>query len=202
MNRWQVLSIHSFSIEMSGYHFFQISEYLDTHNVWILGYKCIFGGSKRKRSCFGKSPYVLFRKAPNVQLSELKLCDCDFPASISNNSLKSCKHISSKVKSELPDHVEKNQVVKQKTKKVKLSEDCQLCLNQNEDDERLGTDFLIKEVRGIGRAADRLKIGKGILKSEPDIAKKKNYHHYQKSNPKSNYCTICNMNLYDRRYTE
>ena len=56
---------------------------------------------------------------------------------------KSCKHISSKVKSELPDHVEKNQVVKQKTKKVKLSEDCQLCLNQNEDDERLGTDFLI-----------------------------------------------------------
>ena len=88
MNRWQVLSIHSFSIEMSGYHFFQISEYLDTHNVWILGYKCIFGGSKRKRSCFGKSPYVLFRKAPNVQLSELKLCDCDFPASLSNNSLK------------------------------------------------------------------------------------------------------------------
>ena len=93
MNRWQVLSIHSFSIEMSGYHFFQISEYLDTHNVWILGYKCIFGGSKRKRSCFGKSPYVLFRKAPNVQLSELKLCDCDFPASLSNNSLRSCKHI-------------------------------------------------------------------------------------------------------------
>ena len=93
MNRWQVLSIHSFSIEMSGYHFFQISEYLDTHNVWILGYKCIFGGSKRKRSCFGKSPYVLFRKAPNVQLSELKLCDCDFPASLSNNSLQSCKHI-------------------------------------------------------------------------------------------------------------
>ena len=62
--------------------------------------------------------------------------------------------------------------------------------------------FLIEEVRGIGRAADRLKIGKGILKSEPEIAKKKNYHHYQKSNPKSNYCTICNMNLYDRRYTE
>ena len=62
--------------------------------------------------------------------------------------------------------------------------------------------FLIEEVRGIGRAADRLKIGKGILKSEPDIAKKKNYHYYQKSNPKSNYCTICNMNLYDRRYTE
>ena len=143
MDRWQVLSIHSFSIEMSGYHFFQISEYLDTHNVWILGYKCIFGGSKRKRSCFGKSPYVLFRKAPNVQLSELKLCDCDFPASISNNSLKSCKHIFSKVKSELPDHVEKNQVVKQKTKKVKLKEDCQLCLNQNEDDGRLGTDLLI-----------------------------------------------------------
>ena len=56
---------------------------------------------------------------------------------------KSCKHIFSKVKSELPDHVEKNQVVKQKTKKVKLKEDCQLCLNQNEDDGRLGTDLLI-----------------------------------------------------------
>ena len=162
---------------MSGYHFFQISEYLDTHNVWILGYKCIFG-SKRKRSCFGKSPYVLFRKAPNVQLSELKLCDCDFPASLSNNS---CKHIFSKVKSELPDHVEKNQVV-QKTKKVKLSEDCHLCLKQDNDDGRLS------------RAADRLKIGKGILKSEHEIAKNKNYHNYQKSNS----CTICNMNLYDR----
>ena len=104
-----------------------------------------------------------------------------------------------------------------------------MCLNQNEDgrlhrgekrpgtsgngvpgvpvaslaaDGRLGTDFLIKEVRGLHQSADRLKIGKGILKSEPEIAKKKNYHHYQKSNPKSNYCTICNMNLYDRRYTE
>ena len=192
MNRWQVLSIHSFSIEMSGYHFFQISEYLDTNNVWILGYKCIFG-SKRKRSCFGKSPYVLFRKAPNVPLSELKLCDCDFPASLSNNS---CKHIFSKVKSEsLPDHVEeKNQVVKQKTKKVKLNEDCHLCLKQDDDDGRLGTDFLIEEVRGLGRAADRLKIGKGILKSEHEIAKNKNYHYYQKNNS----CTLCNMNLYDR----
>ena len=54
-----------------------------------------------------------------------------------HNGLQSCKHIFSKVKSELPDHVEKKtQVVKQKTKKVKLREDCQLCLNQNEDDGR------------------------------------------------------------------
>jgi hypothetical protein len=182
MNRWHVQSIHSVSVEMSGYHFFLISEYLDAHNVWILGYRCIFD-SKRRRSCFGKSHYVLFRKAPNVQLSELELCGkCDFPNSLlSNNSLQSCKHIFSRVKSELPDHVEKNQVV-QKTKKVKLSEDCDLCLKQDDDDGRLR------------RAAERLKIGKGILKSEHEIAKNKNYHYYQKSNS----CTICNMNLYDR----
>ena len=46
--------------------------------------------------------------------------------------------------------------------------------------------------------ADRLKIGKGILKSEPEITKNKNYYYYQKNN----YCTICNMNPYARRATE
>ena len=58
--------------------------------------------------------------------------------------------------------------------------------------------------------ADRLKIGKGILKSEPEIAKNKNYHYYQKSNYSRtstvdrslNYCTICNTSLYARRATE